>query len=154
MANPRGEPNAIRRLKGDTSKGKKPIPEKDLLPASMPSKPQDFTNPLAAEQWDLLMEVLAGADLLATADQWLCYQFCECWAKWYQANKNVSQQGAVLVNSANNPVRNPWAIQESEKSVQLHRFYAELGLSPSARTKLQSGGKENKVEVFLKKYAG
>ena len=127
----RPEPTALRILKGDTSKGKKPIPTNDLrLKPEIPPMPK-FKNKRATAAWKRLVGIMDGMNVITRADAFLMEAFCKTWARYEEANEMADEEGPV-----HNGDRNAWAITEERSLTAVNRMMGMLGLSPSDRTKI------------------
>lgn len=150
MAAPRPEPTALRILKGDSSKGKTPIPTNDLrLRPEIPAMPK-FRNKRATAAWKRITKMMDGMNVITRVDSLVLEAFCRTWARWEEANEMVDAEGAVC-----NGERNAWVIVEEKALTSLHRMMIELGLTPAARAKVfPIGETKDELTEFLQQKSG
>lgn len=106
----------------------------------------------AASEWKRVVPVLDHLGLLSTIDGGMLTDYCLCWARLLQCERALSIEGLVIeveiTNKEGSVVgtamrRNPHSVTAKEYRSALKAFVAELGLGPSSRGRLNTGGAEH-----------
>lgn len=154
---PPKQPTAIRLLRGNPSK--EPIRTAEpTMPAGLPAKPAGLA-PAAAAVWDETIAILARVPgLLTAADAVTVELFARTLARYRELEAFVEEHGPVLVlRDDKGAVRYaqpcPQASLAAKLLPQVRALAGELGLSPSARTRIELPGaaSEDELTAFLKK---
>lgn len=105
--------------------------------AGAPERPE-MLDETGQEAWEYLCRELAKLGLLATSDRAVMTRYCVAWsaairnelaARKYRGDVLVSQKNAV-------PFINPYAAAASMRWKQLASAEVEMGLTPSARSRV------------------
>lgn len=115
----------------------------------MPEQPP-WLRPEAVELWDDIGPRLHKLGLLTEVDGEAFAAYCEAWATYVQAQRDVVKHGQMVIGSTGTWIRSP-AVQIMRDSSALMLQYAQqFGLTPSARSRL-SGEEppESDVERLL-----
>jgi len=148
------KPTALRLLQG--KRGHRPLPPHEPKPAlAIPPCP-DHLSPAARAEWDYITAELAGLGILSRADKAVLAGYCASYASWQECERFIAEHGAVItLRDDKGTVK--W-IQEAPQArlalkhlEKIRQFAAELGLSPSARTRIHAQPTEqrNPTEEFL-----
>jgi P27 family predicted phage terminase small subunit len=148
------KPTALRLLQGKA--GHRPINRAEPRPApGRPTCPRELSQ-AGRREWRYAVKELAGMGLLARADRAVIAGYAQSEADYLENLAWCQQNGStVVMRDEKGAVK--W-IQEAPqwRMAQKHlekvrQFAAELGLSPSARTRIhvQPREKENGIEQFL-----
>jgi P27 family predicted phage terminase small subunit len=90
---------------------------------------------------------------ITTADRTLAIAHCELWATWRSQLADASQHAHVIAAGPNKyPMPNPARVMANKTLLLLAKVDAELGLSPTARTRVQVSGRlqpGNPLDRFL-----
>ncbi|GMV25112.1 MAG: hypothetical protein AMXMBFR58_11430 [Phycisphaerae bacterium] len=123
-----------------------------------PARPQWMSDD-AKRMWTWLIPQLDAMGVLAKVDGPLLVRYCETWAKWKKTAQFLSQYGDtyVIKDGQGQPrIFMPWPQLTSftRLSNALGRMEQELGMSPSARTRIQveAGKSAPKRYRILEKY--
>lgn len=149
MAGRRPEPTAIKKQKGNP--GKRALNEREPTPTiKRPPKPRHLTGE-AAKEWRRIVPLLLGMRVLSEADRAAVAMYCQAWARWVAAEEQIAALAASdqLVTSTENgyPVASPWLSISSNAAKQLKSLAAELGLTPSARSKVTTIAEADQDEL-------
>ena len=102
-----------------------------------PVKPAHIeTSEVASMQWDELCDTLDELNILTTADRSLLALYCQTYAEWMKLQQHVAEHGATIFNDKGNASQSPEAIQVHRYADRLLKMMAELGLTPSSRSRL------------------
>lgn len=91
----------------------------------------------AGEEWDRVVPVLKASVGLGNPDFSTVVDYCVCVARLEWCERDISEQGLVI-KGQKGLARNPLTTVASQYRTQLKTYIGELGLSPSARTKVPS----------------
>jgi len=121
------------------------VAQDDLVPAPEPGigDPPDWLDEEARQAWsDLSMRLLA-MNVLGTIDWHALALYCQLWSRWRKAEDFVARHGdSYVVKDDRGEVRGvrlyPQVKLAGQLAEQLTRLGRELGLSPSARTRVRT----------------
>jgi P27 family predicted phage terminase small subunit len=125
-------PTRIKKLAGTyrPSDGNEPQPE-----PGMPTAPAHLDE-LAREEWNRLAQELFKLGLLTGCDRATLAAYCVCYSRWVTAEKELQAGGVIYRTAAGQPAISPWHSVAKNALAQLRGFATELGLSPSARSRI------------------
>lgn len=110
-------------------------------------------SPDAKRMWNWLVPQLDQMKILAKVDGPLLVRYCETWARWKKAAQFLNQYGdTYIIKDPQGQPRLflPWPQSGSfvRLSNALSRMEQELGMSPSARTRIQVDVIQRKSRSF------
>ena len=84
--------------------------------------------------------------------------YCQTWARWLDAEQQISQRGTVwkLTNTHGQPyiIQSPYLQVANKALEQMMRFLVEFGMSPASRSRVRAtppgGVEEDPLEEFLR----
>jgi len=138
----RPAPTAIKALNGIVRNGRINRSE-----PAMPPVPSDFAEPpeelagdaVACDEWRRLVAILTAAGVITSAERSILVATCVEWSRYVDAQKQIRTLGMLVKAKAEGmPVRNPYIRIGNDALKQLQRFWIELGLTPSSRSRLSS----------------
>jgi P27 family predicted phage terminase small subunit len=131
------------------SRGRKhvPVPAKAPVPSIPP--PKGMSKPAAAE-WRRTVNLLASAGVVSELDVNALTIYCNAIAMHRQAQEQIDKLGPVVVGSTGTPIKNPYLLVQKEAWERIKTLQAELGLTPSARAKLNIGKDDEAADDELK----
>lgn len=147
MARPGTKPRPALQVVREGNPGKRPVSEGVVLPPSALVEPvwveifagDDAESVRAAETasglWRKLAPTLARSAGLVGEQQEALVDFCVTWARIEQGERAISRAGMIVATERGN-VRNPWSTVLNQYRSHLRSLIGELGLSPSAATRL------------------
>ncbi len=100
-------------------------------------------DPIAAAYWNRVCQVLDELNILTTADVFLLEQQCLDYSQFRTLWEHV-KSGQVSREGANGPVTSPEAKEIHRYLDRINRRMVELGLTPSARSRLKVEKEEEK----------
>lgn len=148
MAAPGPKPRPALQVVREGNPGKRPVPDGVVL------LPEDLVTPdwdvvfgdeddetrrarqTASELWNRLAPVLRVSTGLVRSQQEALEDYCVTWARIQQGERAISRAGMILRGDHGNSVRNPWSTVLNQYRSHLRSLIGELGLSPSAATRL------------------
>lgn len=137
---PRPQPSALRVLRGSRRSGdvsREPAPPQgDIRP------PLWLAGP-ALQKWNELVPLLQGVRVMTQADVGALARYCDSWAWWRRCRDIIEAEGdTIVIRDANGAEK--YRQQRPEVGIvnklaqQLHRLECEFGLTPSARSNIQT----------------
>jgi P27 family predicted phage terminase small subunit len=158
MAKTRGrkpKPTGIKLHEGNP--GKRPINTNEPQPeAGEPDCPERVRDdPVAFRAWGWLVEQLRAMDIITLADRMILEQAATIYSRWYKATDQIAEHGeiettAIRTNAKGNEIGggntrvSPWMQIANRSEQQLDALFGELGLTPSARTRLMTNPNQRK----------
>jgi P27 family predicted phage terminase small subunit len=127
-------PNEIKLLQGtaraDRTHGAEPKPE-----PTIPDCPSHLNDEAQAE-WNRLAPQLCRLKILTALDAAALAAYAVSFSRWADAERHVQDSGAIVRSPAGYPQVSPWLSVANEALRQMKAYAAELGLTPSSRTRL------------------
>jgi len=115
--------------------GKRPLPVEPQAPEGIPDAPE-WLSPPALDEWRRLVPILVGMGVLTLADGNALAMYCEAFALYVAAAREVAASGVLVDSYRGGVAKNP-AIQVARDAAdQCARWGAKLGLSPVDRARL------------------
>lgn len=132
---PKPQPRKLLLLNGNGD-GKdsagRPIPTPPNFKRLPPSMPTWLSREAKAE-WKRVVPALERHDLIKPEDRAALAAYCECWARYVEANRLIRAEGLVLTNpGSGRKHQHPAVAIANTAESQLRAFAAEFGLTPSA----------------------
>ncbi len=120
----------------DGNPGKRPIRgEEPQPPKGQPSCPAHL-SPTAKAEWKRLARSLTGIGLLTQADRAALAAYCQSYGRWVEAERELVETPVLLKTPAGYVQPSPWLAISSKQLELMAKFMAELGLTPSSRSRL------------------
>jgi len=131
------KPTVLKLLEGN--RGKRPIPQDEPKPAKPVRTPPcpRWISPYARKEWTRIAKELHRLGLLTNLDVAVLISYCTAYGRLREAENKLKDQNSVVETSNGNLVQNPWIGIANRAMDQIRRFASELGLSPSARVRLE-----------------
>jgi len=128
------KPTALKLLEGNP--GRRPIKGAEPRPpGALPTCPAHLGASAKAE-WKRLARDLNGIGLLTTADRAALAVYCQSWGRWVEAERKLQETPLMLKTPAGYVQISPWLTIANKERELMARYMAELGLTPSSRTRL------------------
>lgn len=128
------KPTHLKLLEGNP--GHRPINGAEPRPAAgLPTCPAHL-NPSARAEWKRLAAELQAIGILTRIDRSVLAGYCQSWGRWVEAERKLKETPPLLKTPAGYIQLSPWlTIANRERELML-RYMAELGLTPSSRSRL------------------
>jgi P27 family predicted phage terminase small subunit len=142
-------PSNVVRLRGNP--GKRRLNDAEPRPAArVPSCPACLGD-AASKEWKRLAKELAELGLLTGLDRGLLAAYCQAHALWVEAVSSVERYGTMIKSPNGYPMQSPYVAVANKQVDIMVRIAAELGMTPSARTRIRVGDKTpaDPFEAFL-----
>ena len=125
------KPTALKKLEGNP--GKRPLNELEPMPQVSMLRCPNWLEPEAKKEWRRLAPVLIDAGILTSADAVPFAGYCQAYARWKEAEQEVSKLGMVYRDG--DRIRpNPYIAISRAAFAEVKSLAAEFGLPPANRT--------------------
>lgn len=146
--------------------GRRPLPENEpqIAPPEKPPEAPAHLGKAAREEWDRQVQTLHACGVITTADVSALAAYCQLYGRWVEAEKllakhrdfaayNGDPNEGFLVSTPNGAsMQHPLVGVANTAARDMMRYAAELGMTPSARSRVQKApkakGKEPGAEFF------
>ena len=123
----------------------------------MPACP-DFLNDYARTEWARVAETLYSIGTLSQIDQTMLAAYCVAYSRWRHAEEDLERMAqtdatthaAVIRTKQGNLIQNPMVGVANTARREMQRLAAEFGLSPSARTQIETNSYDD--DPIARKY--
>ena len=95
------------------------------------------TDQEAAKKWIEICKLLDDMGVLSVADLSVLANFCVCWSRWLWLAEATKEGNCVEYDSNGNSRVRAEAKEFNTQSDRMIKLMAELGLTPSSRTKVK-----------------
>lgn len=135
MSGPPPKPTRLKKLAGNP--GKRKLNEREPeppVPSTLPAPP-DFLNKEGKREWMRAGRILLDAKVLTEADLAALAAYSALYSRLAEAERNLVKEGPIVkVNGY--PTLNTWLTVAKQCLKQMRAYMAELGLTPSSRTRI------------------
>lgn len=108
----------------------------------------EWLSPEAAAEWDRVVPGLQRLDILKEEDRAVLAAYCETWARFVEATRDVQSNGLTITNHSTRKdgsesewtTTNPAVGIAKAAGQELRAFAAHFGLTPSTEAALSKGG--------------
>ena len=154
MAGRPPKPTRLKLLQGNP--GKRVLPKAEPKPAlGTPTRPA-WLAPEAKREWARVVPELNRLGLLARIDRALITAYCQCWAMYVDATKDIEENGTTFETEKGYQGPRPSVAIAAKMIEKLNQLSAKFGLTPSDRAKMAmpEPKDEDPFAEFLKKAGG
>lgn len=136
----RPKPTALKRLQGNP--GKRPLNKRE--PRFRHGRPYcpSHLAPAAKREWRRIVNELYRVGLLTLVDRAALAAYCQLYARWAQAEKELVKSGLTIVTTNGNVIQNPLVGIANTALDGMRKFLIEFGMTPSSRAKLAVPGQD------------
>jgi P27 family predicted phage terminase small subunit len=128
------KPTALKLIEGNP--GKRPIHGSESRPpGTQPTCPAHL-SPTAKAEWKRLAQSLNRIGLLTQADRAALAAYCQSYGRWVEAERKLAETPPLLKTPAGYVQPSPWLGIANKQLELMAKFMAELGLTPSSRSRL------------------
>ena len=143
------KPTQLKLLAGNP--GHRPL--NDAEPEAPVGRPSpDFLDEVAGDEWDRICDLLERMGLLSMADRTVITAYCVIYSRWVEAERMVKKSGTIVKSpNKESAIMSPYLCVANRAMEQMLKLCVELGLSPSARSRIHipPGAKKDKFSRFL-----
>ena len=142
-------PSNVVRLRGNP--GKRRLNDAEPQPAAKVPPCPACLGDEARKEWQRLAKELGELGLLTGLDRGLLAAYCQAHALWVEAVSSIERYGTMVKSPNGYPMQSPYVAVANKQVDIMVRIAAELGMTPSSRTRIRVGPKtpEDPFEVFL-----
>ena len=126
------KPSALKRLEGNP--GKRPLNELEPVPPVMELCCPEHMLPEAKNEWKRLAPILMSMGLLTAADAVPFEGYCTAYARWLEAQEEITRHGSIYKDSEGRIRPNPYIAIANQQMREIKSLAAEFGLTPSNRS--------------------
>ncbi|RBI68404.1 phage terminase small subunit P27 family [Roseovarius sp. TE539] len=120
-------------------RGRKPTPKTGTLASTpmgaLPRCPAHLSD-VARKEWRRLATPLHDAGILTLADRAALAAYCQAYARWVEAEEKLAETPTLLKTPNGHVQQSPWLSVANKQLELMGRYMSELGLTPSARSRL------------------
>ncbi len=133
------KPSALKRLTGNPGKRKWNTDEPNFEVA-IPDAPGHLDD-IALSEWTRITQELAAKQVITEVDMTILALYCETFSEWIMLNNLLKNQAIVKEYKSGAEYVNLLIGQRRSARMELSKYAAELGITPSSRTKVKVIGK-------------
>lgn len=145
---PRPTPTAVLKLRGSWRAKNNPD---EPRAEGEPEKPADLSEE-AGKVWDRVVPLLLEMRVLGTIDGNLVVRYCNLTVRLRECDDKVAKVGSVIAVEGKFVV-SPWMKLSLQLAQELRRLEGELGMSPSARTRIRVEREQKRNKVMVRSRA-
>ena len=143
---PKPKPTHLKIIEGNP--GNRPLNHKEPRPRKAIPKCPEWMDPIARAEWRRVTKELKAMGTLSTADRTLIITYCRTFSKWVNAEKVVIAKGYLMETPSGMIQANPYVGIANQAQKELRLLCAELGLTPSSRSRLVVEGVDEGDDFF------
>lgn len=142
---PKRKPGALHLANGNPSKlSASDLKDSVQAPIETPDCPPHLL-PDAKREWKRICPLLEELGLIAQIDMAVVAIYCQAYGRWKQAERKIAElnksdpageAGLIGTTPSGYKQMSVWLMISNKAVEQMHRCFAEIGLSPSARTRV------------------
>jgi P27 family predicted phage terminase small subunit len=121
-----------------------------LVELEIPPCPDDLQG-AARTEWERITPLLKDMGVLALVDMSSVTGYCVSWARWREAEAQITEQGMIVRGPNGSPIQNPFLSVANQAMANLRAYGSELGLSPVARTRIKAQPKKKDAGGVMKR---
>lgn len=146
---PAPKPTNIKILEGNRGKRKLDPSSETNLPVEAPRKPEDL-NEEASKIWDEMVEIGVEMGVLTKADGQILEVYCREKSVLLQAERDLEDNGELYKRTSEGEIygAHPATLIRDKAIKNLKGMLAELGFSPSSRTRVKVTKTEKKKSKY------
>jgi P27 family predicted phage terminase small subunit len=144
------KPTALKKLQGNP--GRRPLPKNEPQPElGIPTRPEWLLTE-AKREWNRVVPELARLGLLAKVDRALIAAYCQCWARYVEAQQDIAEHGSTFTTDRGYEGPRPSVAIAKQALEKMTVLSAKFGFTPSDRSRLRAPEAEKKdpFEEFLR----
>jgi P27 family predicted phage terminase small subunit len=141
------KPTGLKRLAGNP--GKRKLNEREPNPKpEIPTCPAHLM-PTAKAEWKRLVHELYDLGVLSRLDRAALAGYCQAYGRWVEAETKLKETPAILKMPSGYIQQNPWLTIATKQMELMQRFAAELGMTPSSRSRVEIIRRPKEGEFYL-----
>ena len=118
--------------------GKRPLNAREPRPEpDLPTCPAHLL-PTAKAEWKRLARELWQLGVITRLDRATLAAYCQAYGRWVEAEKKLKDTPGILRMPSGYIQMNPWLTIATKQMELMQRFAAELGMTPSSRSRVET----------------
>jgi P27 family predicted phage terminase small subunit len=109
----------------------------EAQPRGRPYAPR-WLSSYARAEWNRIVPELVRVGLATRIDRAVLTGYCEAWATLKEAVELRRKHGIYVISGTGTPTTAPWVRVQKDAAAQVVRFAAEMGMSASARSRVEA----------------
>ena len=139
---PAPEPTALKLIKGNP--GKRALNPNEPKPRRKRPHCPEYLDEAARKEWRRLLPILQHMRVLTEADYITLANLCQQYSMLMKAQEQLTKSGLLFKTPSGYIQQSPLVSIVSNCTAQVTALCREFGLTPSARTRVQAQGEEEK----------
>jgi len=124
--------------------------ESEPVPPAESNRPGLRLSPRAARRFATVAPMLRRQCVLSELDKGALAAYCEAYARWYEARNAIHKDGMWYTAASGNMIKHPAVSVMEAAAAEMHRWSAELGMTPSSRARIPRSKKSETPAEKLK----
>ena len=140
-------PTALKKLRGNP--GRRPLPKNEPVAEGRPVCPA-YLSDYAKTEWRYIVPLLDDMGIIGKVDRGVLVSYCEAYSMFRQAVEALERElnSPVIRTHNGNYVQNPWVSIKNRAAQDMLKYAAELGMTPSARTRIRIEQRDEEPSLF------
>lgn len=131
------KPSKIKNLQGGKKTSHRDGNALEPVPVSLPPDCPAHLDDEARLEWMRMSKELEALGILTKIDKAIFASYCQSWSMWISAAKQIQDNGIVFKAPSGYPLLSPYFSIMNKAEDKMRRALIELGMSPSARSRLK-----------------
>ena len=93
-------------------------------------------NPSAKAEWKRLAQQLFVRGIIGEGDRAALAAYCQAYGRWVQAERKLAETPLLIKLPSGYIQQSPWLAMANKQLEIMHKYMAELGLSPVSRSRV------------------
>ena len=136
MRGPKPIPSRLKALRGNPGQRRLNARE-PKIPPTVPTPPA-WLGDEARKKWTEVAASLSQIGILTHVDADVLTLYCETWIEWKEATLAIRAHGLTVTTPTGDEKTSAYVLMRNKSLMQLRALAAELGLSPSSRSRVQT----------------
>lgn len=130
------KPTKLKKLAGNP--GKRPLNQHEARVApEIPTCPSHLLGE-ARREWKRITVELYSAGLMTLIDRAAIAGYCQAWARWVRAEKQLTKGGEVVTGVNGTLKLSPWHTVAKNAKEEMRKLLIEFGMSPASRSRVEA----------------
>ncbi len=130
------KPTRLKKLAGNP--GKHPLNKHEArVGPEIPTCPSHLLGE-ARREWKRITVELYSAGLLTLVDRAALAGYCQAWARWVRAERELTKRGEVILGVHGTLKVSPWHTVAKNAKEEMRKFLVEFGMSPASRSRVEA----------------
>lgn len=128
------QPTQMRVIRGNP--GKRAMPKNEAKSDIHSGRCPPGLSKEARRHWRKVSKQLIDSKLMTKLDEDALVLYCEAYARWSNANKEIEKYGMVVNSPSGYPIQSPFLAISNKAFEQMKAILVEFGMTPSSRTRV------------------